>query len=154
MLVTLLGYVTSLQSAYVKFGDNSFCINSTETNKTSVNYKNTNDINVNLNWINVVSNDDKLCLLFLNQTRHGIHARPHDGRTFRRSIHLTLHTFLRTAPQSCRLLLACLRPIFIHQTKQLRGYKITCTGEPYDMHCTLGLYYPGNSGQELPTTRK
>ena len=70
-------------------------------------------------------NDHQLCFLLLHKTCYSIHTRPNDRRAFCRSVHLSFHTFLRTAPQSSRLLLTCLRSVFVHQTEQLRSCKNT-----------------------------
>ena len=77
---------------------------------------------INLNRIDIVRNDDELGFLLLHEARDGVHTGPDNRWALRRSVHLALHTFLRTTSQACCLLLPRLRPVFIHQTEQLCSY--------------------------------
>ena len=83
-----------------------------------------------LERVNVVSDDDQLRLLLLDQRRHRVDAGPHHEGALRRHVVLALDALLSALDEARLASARRLRPVLVHQTEQLARCNRTTAVRP------------------------
>ena len=74
---------------------------------------------VYLNRIDIIGDDDQLCLLLLNKSSYGVGTMPYNGLFLSGSVLLASSTSLCPLFQAFFLLLLALGTIIVHESKQI-----------------------------------